>query len=174
MIHQPQRMVKLGYSLKSGAVSLAINGGVQIASRLSVGIVLSTNFVSVIKLSQISKLLLCLSTFISALHENLALHHGYMFIMGAFGGFLNTTDIILLKDCLQDGRQIGLSIFIFVDALSTTMATTAAGYLVDFSVSYQSVFVSYGACFGFSSILVILMGFNMRRTSEKAKDADDT
>ena len=147
MVHEPQRIVQLGYTMKNSAESLAINGGIQFASRLTVGLLASANLVSVIKLSQFAKLFLAIATFVSVFYTNLVVQNGFMFIMGACGGIIYTTDIILVKDCLQEGRGIALSLMIFGDSAAAFIATTAAGYIVDVFKRYQTVFVFYSICF---------------------------
>ena len=174
MVHEPQRIVKLGYSIKNSAGSLAINGGVQFVSRLTVGVLASSNIVSIVRLSQIGKLSLAIATFISVIYTDLAVQHGFMSILGAFGGAINTTDAILVKDCFQEGRNIALSIFIFVDSTSGLIATVAAGYFVDFLDSYQIVFIIYGVCFAVAASLTILMELATKKNKSAPRAASES
>ena len=171
MVHEPQRIVHLGYSMKSGAESLAINGGVQFAARLTVGLLASANLISIIRLSQLAKFFLALSTFISVFYTNLPVQHGYMFMLGVCGGILDTTVVILVKECLEKEREIAISILIFVDAISVLIATTSAGYFVDLFQNYKLVFTIYGVCFVLGCLLSVMMEVNIRRSRRRSGKA---
>ena len=172
LVHEPQRIVQLGYSVENSAESLAINGGVQFASRLTVGILASADFISIIRLSQIAKFILALSTLISVFCTSLPLQHVYMFMIGICGGVINTTDVILVKDCCRSGREIAISMFLFADAVSALIATTSAGYFVDFFHGYEQVFMLYAANFVLGSFLTILLEICIKRTKpEKSIEA---
>ena len=74
MVHEPQRIVHLGYSMKNGADSLAINGAVQFASRKSQLVFLSSK--------SRSNLSINLGYFLWKLLESANIHSSYIMKTG--------------------------------------------------------------------------------------------
>ncbi|XP_075251920.1 uncharacterized protein LOC142344244 [Convolutriloba macropyga] len=163
MVHQPERVVLMGYSLGNGADTLAINGAVQIVARFSVGLIAERGLISVVRLSQISKFILGSFSIISNFFPSLLFQTIFMFLVGICGGIVSTTDVILIKDCLTEGRELGISILLLMDGLSSMISIAGAGFLYTQFQSYHFVFCILGASSLTAFVLVVLLEVLMKR-----------
>ena len=162
MVHQPERVVKMGYSLINGADTLAINGAVQIVARFSVGLIADRQLISVIRLSQLSKLTLGVMAIVSTFFPFLMFQTFFMFLVGACGGIVSTTDVILIKDCVKHGRELGISILLLMDGLSSFISIALAGVLYSVFESYNAVFIILGGSSLAAFVLVLILDVLMR------------
>ena len=165
MVHQPERVVKMGYSIQNSADTLAISGAVQLVARLGVGILADRQIVSVVRLSQGSKLILGVFSILSNLFPSLGFQTLYMFLVGACGGILSTTDFILVKDCVTEGRELGITVLLLVDGLFSLISIAGAGMLYTHFTNYIAVFYVLGGCSLLAFVLVVLMEILMRTSS---------
>jgi len=168
MVHQPERIVVMGYSLGNGADTLAINGAVQIVARLGAGFLAQNEIVSVVRLSQISKLTLGSFCIISTFFPTLTFQTLFMFLVGACGGVVATTDVVLIKDCLDESRELGISLLLLMDGVSSMVSIAGAGRLYTMFDSYNIVFCILGTWSLFACTMVIMLDILMK--SRKRKD----
>ena len=170
MVHQPQRIVDMGFSLANGADTLAISGAVQIIARFGVGFLADRGILSIVRLSQISKVTLGVFSILSNIFQNLAFQSVYMFIVGACGGILSTTDFILVKDCVDEGRELGITVLLLVDGIFSLLSIAGAGKMAVSFDSYDVVFYTFGGCslaaFALVVALEIIMKLKNRRNTE--------
>ncbi|XP_063715765.1 uncharacterized protein LOC134843569 isoform X3 [Symsagittifera roscoffensis] len=150
MYHQPTRLLAFGFSLNNGAQSIAINGFVQMVFRVTAGLLATSNRVSPFRLSELSKLALGLLTVVSTFVPYLWCQLLYMFLIGVTGAFINTTDFLLVKDCMTEGREFGIALLFLVDGISTLIVDTLVGHLYQEIGSYNPIFKAMGAlsCIG--------------------------
>ena len=170
MVHQPERVVKMGFSLQNGADTLAISGGVQLFARFGVGVLADREIVSVVRLSQISKLVLGIFSILSNLFPSLAFQTLFMFLVGACGGVLSTTDFILVKDCVSEGRELGITVLLLVDGIFSLLSIAGAGLICTKFGSYNSVFYSLGTCSLIAFVLLIPLEIIMRTKKPKRRE----
>ncbi|XP_075240419.1 uncharacterized protein LOC142335920 [Convolutriloba macropyga] len=169
MVHQPEREVKMGFSLQNGADTLAISGAVQLVARLGVGFLADREIVSVIRLSQFSKLTLGIFSILSNTFPSLAFQTIYMFLVGCCGGILSTTDFILVKDCVDDGRELGITVLLLVDGLFSLLSIAGAGLVYTKFNSYDAVFYTLGTASLVAFLLLLPMEFIMKRKKNPGK-----
>ena len=132
--------------------------------RLIVGLLVSSKLVSVVRLSQLAKFTMALSSFFSVLNNSLTVQNIYMCIMGITVGMVAPTDTILISECVQEDRNFALALFLLSDAVSTLIAATSSGYILDFfQYNYNLLFTFYAACFVLAATLTVVMGCKLKR-----------
>jgi len=167
MMQQPQRIVFLGYSLQNGADTLAISGAVQIFARFGCGFLADRKIVSIARLSQISKVTLGSFSILSNIFTSMQFQNVYMFLVGACGGMLSTTDFILVKDCVTEGRELGITVLLLVDGIFSLVSIAGAGYLFNTYNNYDAVFYTFGAASLLSFVLLVLMEIIMKHRNKR-------
>ena len=169
MVHQPQRIVHMGFSLANGADTLAISGAVQIVARFGVGFLADRGILSIVRLSQLSKVTLGVFCILSNIFPNLAFQSIYMFIVGACGGILSTTDFILVKDCVNEGRELGITVLLLVDGIFSLLSIAGAGKMATSFNDYDVVFYTFGACSLLAFTLVVFLDILMKLKKRPTK-----
>ncbi|XP_075245015.1 uncharacterized protein LOC142339144 isoform X1 [Convolutriloba macropyga] len=156
MYHQPTRLLAFGFSLNNGAQSIAINGFVQMVFRVLAGVLIASEKVSPFRLSELSKLGLGVLTIVSTFLPHLWCQLLYMFLIGVTGAFLNTTDFLLVKDYMHEGREFGIALLFLTDGVSTLVVDTLVGHLYQMLGNYDPIFIGLGilSCIGSGLVLV--------------------
>ena len=84
--------------------------------------------------------------------QNIVLIHGSTFQIFA----TSLTFVTSFKDCMNNGRELGVAMLFLVDGASTLVVDTVAGYGVGLLKSYTVVFQAMGLCAVFGGLVMIL------------------
>ena len=161
MTHHPIRLLQRG--IGSGPLSLALNGCLQVFIRILVGITATRGLVTPIRMSQLAKLSLAVSTVLSNVFTGPKYQLFYYFFIGIGGGVINVADFLLIRDCVSSGRDLAASFFCLTNGISNLPVIIVMGILYQQTGSYAVSYNFVSALFAISISLAILYELLMKK-----------
>merc|ERR1712226_273118 len=154
MLHHPVKLASLG--MKSGPSSLALNRIMQIVARIPVGIIATRGYLSPIRMSQIAKIILVLSTILCNYISANSYQFCFYFFIGIWGSVINIADFLLIRESVSANREFGAALFNLLNGALNLPFMTLIGYLFEKIGSYDVPYLIVAAFFGLAFILALL------------------
>ena len=162
MTHHPIRLLQGGVS--SGPLSLALNGCLQVVVRILVGVTATRGLATPIRMSQLAKLSLAISTVLSNVFSGPEYQLFYYFFIGIGGGVINVSDFLLIKDCVSSGRDLAAGFFCLANGCSNLPVIIVMGMLYQQTGSYATSYYCVSVLFVISICISILYELLIRKS----------